>query len=50
MILTWKKNIDDIKIICKNDGKEMILETSLNLKAGIFVCPHCKDHINLEVK
>ena len=46
----WKDSIDDIKVICKKCNSHMILESSLNSKNGNFVCPCCKDHVNVEVK
>lgn len=48
--MSWKRSIDDIKVICKKDGAEMILESNHNNKNGIFVCMGCKEHINLQVK
>lgn len=45
--MSWKQSIDDIKVICKNDNTQMILESSLNRTNGIFICPKCKEHINL---
>jgi len=48
--MTWKESIDDIKIICKNDGTEMILESNFSGHSGIFSCPKCKEYINIEVR
>ena len=48
--MIWKKSIDDIKVVCKNDNSIMILESSLNNKAGIFVCNKCDEHIQLRVE
>ena len=48
--MVWKRSIDDIRIVCKSCNKVMVNESSFNLIAGIFVCPRCKDKINVEVK
>jgi len=48
--MTWKQSIDDIKIICKKDGEEMVLESNWNGLSGIFVCPRCGEHLNLRVR
>lgn len=48
--MTWKTSIDDIKIICKNDGKEMILESSMGGVSGLYCCPACNEHVNIKVK
>jgi len=47
--MTWKEGIDDIKIICKNCGEEMILESNFNNYSGIFSCRKCKEYINIKV-
>lgn len=39
------KNLDDIKITCRADNIEMVLESMMNNKVGIFVCPRCEDHV-----
>lgn len=45
MLSEWKKNIDQIKVICINCNQDMILESSKGLKDGILICPGCKEHI-----
>lgn len=47
--MTWKKKIDEIKIICKRDASEMVMESTLNNTNGIYVCRVCGERINLEV-
>jgi len=45
----WKKNVDDIKIICKKCNNEMVLESSLNLVNGIYICGKCNEHLNIGI-
>lgn len=48
--MSWKRSIDDIKIVCKKDGEEMILTSSMGGTSGLFFCPVCEEHINVRVK
>ena len=48
--MVWKTSIDDIKITCKKCDSIMIVESTRNSKAALFVCPVCMDHVNVEVK
>jgi len=45
-VMGWK-DIEDVKILCKNCNQFMTLESTLNNSNGIFVCPECNEHINL---
>ena len=47
--MSWKKNITDVKIVCKRDGAIMVLESTLNDTNGIYICTICGDRINLKV-
>jgi len=48
--MSWKNNIDDIKIVCKKCDQVMVMESNYNATNGILVCNKCKEHINLKVK
>jgi len=44
------KNINDIKVICRNCGVPMTLESNMDNYESIFVCQGCKEHIILVSK
>ena len=48
--MTWKEDIDDIKIVCKKDGAEMILQSNWSGHSGIYSCPKCHEYVNIKVR
>ena len=48
--MSWKLNIDQIKIICKDCDREMILESTRNGVQGLYVCGWCGDHLNIIIE
>ena len=44
--MSWKQNIDDIKVLCKKCDEFMIVESSYNDTNGILFCPVCNEHVN----
>lgn len=49
MIDEWVQSIDDIRIVCKNCMRIMVMESDRNDDNAIFVCNKCKRHIKVKV-
>lgn len=47
--MSWIRNIDGIRIICKKCNKEMIPDATHNLKAVICKCIKCGDQAKVSL-